>query len=887
MAGRPQDTRAHEIACPACDTGVPLETRTLGDWLECPSCRLRFQAYLAGSLSEGDLRIETVAGESQVVRPGPRVLSRFEILGELGRGGQGVVFRVRPRSTHAVEYALKYLDSRPMSSGLSHSTEQEVGALLDHPNLVGLFATGFDLLTEAGSPAASPAGGESPVALTRQVEEQRRSDPGKVRPYAVFELVEGTSLRQRIHEGPLTLQEVVDIALQLLSGLEYMHGAGIVHRDLKPENILISRSGSVKITDYGIGCFLKQGAGGQEAFSGTPSYAAPEQFMGKPGRPQGDLYSLGITLYEMIVGQRPFTAGSISQMARAHIEQPPPDPKARRADLPEGLAKLVLQCLAKDPARRPSSAASLRAMILVEAQKANLALPLELEEYVPVPASVMTRDGLERGGFRLALAALLLSSPAWIYLAWWMPVPGLPGKPGWIAGLLAAGVAFACSRIMRRTGTSLNLPSASAMIEGNLGSLAMVVPVTAAFIFLVILGLQNQQSVSSLNMRFMMVMGVVLLAPIWGPMILAWVRLALLGPDGQTVPPGKALLVLDSAATMRAKVGEDLPLPLPTRLSLLPGTHQVVLFGGGGSTTFEARIERPGRWRASFDTGPGGPVPGPASSSPVPDSSMVQALIVLTALSVFGAERIASRIVTTPAEELEPSVSTDWMNGSSRLGDLLIRGQWDEARKQLDLLERKYRGDNERVETYLTLARATLQQYASGPVEDTDLMSLEHITPGILDDPYYLALAVDLHFERSDRTRALQFLEQRSNAIATSWSDPLAPLGEVLARRMAEGTRLELELLNQVNSGLCVQVMHAWIRADKFDLVWDMIGDLDLSTRSGESTFAGMLGLLCMKEKERGNVSRICIELDRLPQNATTLAGKERYCKSGNPLTGG
>jgi eukaryotic-like serine/threonine-protein kinase len=173
-------------------------------------------------------------------------------------------------------------------------------------------------------------------------------------PYLVMELVEGQSLADRLEHGPLSVPQALDVIAQAAAGLAAAHNAGIIHRDVKPANLLLSRSGTVKITDFGISHAIGSApvtASGM--IIGTTGYVAPERAAGAQGGAASDLYALGMVGYECLAGIPPFSGTAIEQ-ALAHRAQPlPPLP----ATVPAEVADFVAQLADKDPAHRPGSAA--------------------------------------------------------------------------------------------------------------------------------------------------------------------------------------------------------------------------------------------------------------------------------------------------------------------------------------------------------------------------------------------------------------------------------------------------------------------------------------------------------------------------------------------------
>jgi len=175
--------------------------------------------------------------------------------------------------------------------------------------------------------------------------------------YLTMELVEGESLRERMARGPIPTAELVDIGVQLCRGLAAAHAVGVVHRDLKPANVLIERTGRVVVTDFGVARAVHGDAEvttDRMAVVGTPAYMAPEQLTGEAIGPHTDIFALGVMLYELFTGQRPYRGETAMAMATARLTQVPVDPRTI-ATIDESVAKVLESCLERDVALRPSS----------------------------------------------------------------------------------------------------------------------------------------------------------------------------------------------------------------------------------------------------------------------------------------------------------------------------------------------------------------------------------------------------------------------------------------------------------------------------------------------------------------------------------------------------
>src|SRR5580704_15140782 len=173
-------------------------------------------------------------------------------------------------------------------------------------------------------------------------------------PYLVMELVDGPSVEDVLADGPLDAERSMDVVAQAAAGLQAAHAEGLVHRDVKPANILLASGRIVKVTDFGIAHAVGSAAVTPIGeMVGTPGYLSPEQVAGDPVTPASDLYALGVVAYECLVGAPPF-AGMPLEISVAHRDRPlPPLPPSVPADV----ATFVMHLTAKDPARRPGTAA--------------------------------------------------------------------------------------------------------------------------------------------------------------------------------------------------------------------------------------------------------------------------------------------------------------------------------------------------------------------------------------------------------------------------------------------------------------------------------------------------------------------------------------------------
>jgi serine/threonine protein kinase len=179
------------------------------------------------------------------------------------------------------------------------------------------------------------------------------------RPYLVMELLEGESLAARIDRaGPMAPAEAARVVAAVADALQAAHAAGVVHRDVKPGNVFLTSAGEVKVLDFGIASATGETGLTTGDLLGTAAYLAPERALGRPATPAADLYSLGVVLYELLAGRRPFQGGSDVELAMAQVNARPAPLALVAPATPPALAAACEHALAKDPAARPPSAAA-------------------------------------------------------------------------------------------------------------------------------------------------------------------------------------------------------------------------------------------------------------------------------------------------------------------------------------------------------------------------------------------------------------------------------------------------------------------------------------------------------------------------------------------------
>jgi eukaryotic-like serine/threonine-protein kinase len=243
------------------------------------------------------------------------------------------------------------------------------------------------------------------------------------RPYLVMELLEGESLAGRIDRGgPMAPAEAARVVAAVADALQAAHGAGVVHRDVKPGNVFLTAEGEVKVLDFGIASAAGEAALTTGDLLGTAAYLAPERALGLPATPAADVYSLGVVLYELLAGRRPFEGGSDIELAMAHLNAHPAPLGLAAPSVPPFLVAACEQAMAKDPAARPRSAAAfarlLRPPPAAPAAAPPVTRPLPVATVPPVtrplplPAAAPPARRRPRSRRRGLLVALLLALTA-------------------------------------------------------------------------------------------------------------------------------------------------------------------------------------------------------------------------------------------------------------------------------------------------------------------------------------------------------------------------------------------------------------------------------------------------------------------------------------------
>ncbi|MCC6095693.1 MAG: Stk1 family PASTA domain-containing Ser/Thr kinase, partial [Eubacterium sp.] len=245
---------------------------------------------------------------------------RYEIMSRIGYGGMANVYKAQDRKLNRL-VAVKVMkpEFREDSSFVAKfQKEAQAAAKLSHPNVVNVYDVGEDRGLQ----------------------------------YIVMELIEGITLKNYIaKKGKLSVKEATSIAIQVSLGLEAAHNVGIIHRDVKPQNIMISTDGKVKLSDFGIAKAINSNTITANVM-GSVHYSSPEQVRGGYSDAKSDIYSLGITMYEMVTGRVPFDGDTTVAIAIKHLQEEIVPPSIYTPDLPYSLEQIILKCTQKNPERR-------------------------------------------------------------------------------------------------------------------------------------------------------------------------------------------------------------------------------------------------------------------------------------------------------------------------------------------------------------------------------------------------------------------------------------------------------------------------------------------------------------------------------------------------------
>ena len=308
------------FGCPTCGAAIAAESSF------CPHCGTEVLGSgtpyaLPSSDDATPGRITTADAR---FTPGQIISGRYRIVARAGRGGMGEVFRADDLKL-GQSVALKFLpvavENDPVWLDRLLS-EVRVARQVSHPNVCRVYDVGVE-------------GG---------------------RHFLTMELIEGEDLASLLRRiGRLPHEKALEIARELCAGLAAAHDRGVLHRDLKPANVMLDERGSVRITDFGL-AVASESVAGLRAREGTPAYMSPEQLEGRAVTKRSDLYALGLVLYELFTGRRPFLAGSVSDLLAARRDMEPPSVSSQVDGVDLAVERAIQACLRADPSQRPSSA---------------------------------------------------------------------------------------------------------------------------------------------------------------------------------------------------------------------------------------------------------------------------------------------------------------------------------------------------------------------------------------------------------------------------------------------------------------------------------------------------------------------------------------------------
>jgi hypothetical protein len=325
---KPENTSSAKRKCVGC--GAELPGNTPPDL--CPKCLLKLAMETQPVPGAGGTVTLPGTGTNFRGLPQPREqFGHYTIIRALGAGGMGAVYEAEDLESGR-RVALKVLSHRLDSPDARERffREGRLAASINHPNSVYIFGT-------------EEVGGTPVIAM---------------------ELVSGGTLQERVRaRGPLPIGEAVDCVLQIIEGLSAAQRIGILHRDVKPSNCFIGEGGAVKIGDFGLSISTavrtEPALTATGAFLGTPAFCSPGQLRGEELNVHSDMYSVGATLFYLLTGRTPFDVPNMVQLLAIVLEQRSPSPRKFRPEVPQGLAKVVLRCLEKQPGERLKSYADL------------------------------------------------------------------------------------------------------------------------------------------------------------------------------------------------------------------------------------------------------------------------------------------------------------------------------------------------------------------------------------------------------------------------------------------------------------------------------------------------------------------------------------------------
>ena len=323
------EVRGDSRFCPSCGSPVSSVSQ-MPTGLATPSAVEAAQRRAHSSDPIGRLA-SSESLDPRGLAPGSVIAGRYRIIGLIGRGGMGEVYRaddLKLGQPVALKFLPESLASDPAWIERFYAEVRHARGV-SHPNVCRVY------------------------------------DVGEIdgRHFLSMEYVDGEDLASLLRRiGRLPPDKAVEIARELCAGLAAAHDKGVLHRDLKPGNVMIDGRGRAKITDFGLAVGVEDDKAGAEV-SGTPAYMAPEQLSGKGASVQSDIYALGLVLYEIFTGRKPFEAATLADWRRKHSEDPPTAPSQVTPGLDPVVERVILRCLEKDPKARPRSVAAVAAAL--------------------------------------------------------------------------------------------------------------------------------------------------------------------------------------------------------------------------------------------------------------------------------------------------------------------------------------------------------------------------------------------------------------------------------------------------------------------------------------------------------------------------------------------